>query len=404
MAPGQRAIVVASDAGAPIGACARVLVATILAFIITGCASGPSARIGAKNVPPLQLPDRVLTVDDVTDLVETPDLLAMDDSMRRFVELYATRGGTQRQRLFNLHQSVKSAGVLDMQYDPFAGGTAADAFHRGSANCLSYANMFVALAREAGLKARYQWVEVRPEWTRMGERVAVRLHVNVLIKTRQGEEYMVDIDPLQSRDIAATRLIADSDAQALHHSNFAMDALAEERLEEAWLHAVRAIQLSPKTGHLWVNLGAIYRMAGQYEDAEQSYFYALQFDSRDRSAMNNLVVLYSQQEREAEQDYWTERIKRYRRTNPYYHTWLGDKAGEQEDWKKARQHYEDALDLMPQDARLIYALGIIHYQLGDFDAATRRISQAIDLAYLRGDIETYKTQLEVVKQKQLASQ
>ena len=382
----------------------RAYVSCLLLLLVVSCSSSPSHRINAKNVPPLQLPDRLLTVVDVDQLISTPELVTLDDNMRHFVDIYAGQGGTQRQRLFNLHQSVKSAGVLDMQYDPFAGGTAIDAFHRGSANCLSYANLFVALAREAGLNARYQWLEVRPEWTRMGQRVAVRLHVNVLIKTRQGEEFMVDIDPLQSGDIANSKLLKDTDAQALHHSNFAMDALAEDKLEEAWLHAVRAIQLSPKTGHLWVNLGAIYRLAGQYEDAEQSYFYALQFDSRDRSAMNNLVVLYSQQGREAEHDYWTERIKRYRRSNPYYHSWLGDKAGEEDDWKKARRHYEDALKLMPRDSRMLYALGIIHYQLGDYEAATEHISEAIGLAYLRGDIETYTTQLEVVKQRQLASQ
>ncbi len=32
-----------------------------------------------------------------------------------------------------------------------AGGGARDVFHRGSANCLSYASLFVALAREADL-------------------------------------------------------------------------------------------------------------------------------------------------------------------------------------------------------------------------------------------------------------
>ena len=382
----------------------RACVSCLLVLLVVACSSGPTHRINDKNIPPLQLPDRLLTVSDVNQLISTPELLTLDDGMRRFVATYAGKGGTQRKRLFNLHQAMKSAGVLDMQYDPFAGGTAMDAFNRGSANCLSYANLFVAMSREAGLDARYQWLEVRPEWTRMGERVAVRLHVNVLVKTRQGGEFMVDIDPLQSGDIVNSKLLKDADAQALHHSNFAMDALAEDRLEDAWLNAVRAIQLSPKTGHLWVNLGAIYRLAGQYEDAEQSYFYALQFDSRDRSAMNNLVVLYSQQGRETEHDYWTERIKRYRRSNPYYHTWLGDQAGEEGDWEKAKRHYEDALELMPRDSRMIYALGIISYQLGDYEGATEHIAEAIDLAYLRGDIEAYKTQLEVVRQEQLASQ
>ena len=151
-----------------------------------------------------------------------------------------------------------------MRYDPEAGGTARDAFHRGTANCLSYASLFVALAREAGLDADYQWLEVSPRWMRDGERVTVRLHVNVLVKLGQGEQFMVDIDPLESRDIAGSRQISDTDALALYHSNIAMNALADEHTEEAWLQAVRALQLSPGTAHLWVNLGAVYRFNGQH--------------------------------------------------------------------------------------------------------------------------------------------
>ena len=83
---------------------------------------------------------------------------------------------------------------------------------------------------------------------------------------------------------------------------------------------------------------------------------------------------------------------------------MGDQAGEEGDWEKAKRHYEDALELMPRDSRMIYALGIISYQLGDYEGATEHIAEAIDLAYLRGDIEAYKTQLEVVRQEQLASQ
>lgn len=376
----------------------------LLLPLLMACAGNPSGHLLVADLSPLVLADRVITMADVELADPTPDLLAMDDAMRNFVATYAgTRNNSQRQRLLNLHQAVKSPAILDLQYDPFAEGGANETFHRGTANCLSYANLFVALAREAGLDAKYQWLEVRPQWSRMGERVAVRLHVNVVVKTRQGDTFMVDIDPLSSNDITGARVLNDREAEALYHSNIAMGALAEEQLDTAWIQTIRALQLSPDTGHLWVNLGAIYRVAGQYDDAERSYFRALQLNHYDHSATNNLVVLYEHQGREEEYAYWSERSRRYRDKNPYYHSWLGDLAAGDDDWPVALEHYQRAVELMPQDSRLLYGLGIIHHQLGDFDEATRQITLAIERASLARDIEEYEVRLESVRDDQLAS-
>jgi len=380
----------------------RVLPVLLLASLwLAGCAShrGP---VNLGVVEPLQQPGRLVTLEDVELAPDAPDLLAIDDDMAHFVQTYAGGRGSQRTRLVNLHQAVKSPGILDMRYDPFAEGSAQDVFHSQSANCLSYAHLFVAMAREAGLDAQYQWLEVRPQWTRMGERVAVRLHVNVLVKTNRGEQYMVDIDPLSSTDIAGSKLLTDVDARALYHNNLAMDSLAEEDVETAWIQLVKALQLSPQMGQLWVNLGAIYRRSGQLEAAERAYFRALSHDGGDRSAMNNLVVLYNQMGREQEKSYWVDRVERYRQTNPYYHAWLGDKAAEADDWAVASVHYDDALALSPADSRLLYSAGLIRYQLGDLGGASEFIEEAMAVATLRRDVEDYRIQLEAVQQEMLA--
>lgn len=370
---------------------------------LVACSALSPSVIPQPDFAPLQLSDSTVALAAVPGLAPAPDLLAMDEEMKAFVARYASNLGSKRQRLSQLHGAIKSAGLLNIQYEPHAEGTAMEAFHRGSVNCLSYANMMVAMAREAGLDARYQWVDIRPNWSRMGERLAVRLHVNVLVKLRNGEEFMADIDPLQMRDITSTRVISDNDAKALYHSNLAMTALAKEQLDVAWAHAVRALRLTPRMPHLWVNLGAVYRGTGQHDAAEESYLHALKLNSMDRSAMNNLIVLYELEGREVEQQHWQRQIKRYQRSNPYFHAWKGDKAGEKGDWASALRHYQRALRLNPLDSRLLVSAGLLHAKLDDVEEATRLITQAIKHATLRIEAENYEFLLKELKSEPLDS-
>ncbi|NQX88788.1 MAG: tetratricopeptide repeat protein [Halioglobus sp.] len=346
---------------------------------------------------PLVLDGRLVESAEVVQRVSSPDLLALDSAMTEFVRRYTQDVSRDRARLITLHSAISGAATLGIRYDPQSDGTAQEVFHRGTANCLAYASLFVALAREAGLNANYQWLDISPAWTRDGERVAVRLHINVVVKVGRNEQFMVDIDPLQSRDIAGSRQISDRDALALYHSNSAMRALSAGMTEAAWLQAARALQLSPATAHLWVNLGAIYRSNGQYRAAERSYLYALQLDPQELSAMNNLVVLYKLEGRNEARAYWEEKLVRYRDANPFYHAWLGDEAAESGEWRKAVSSYQRALGLLPGDSRLLGALGRGYEQLGEVSLATGYVQRAIEAAQTRSDSVGYQRQLDALQ-------
>lgn len=378
----------------------NVFAALMLLIVVPGCATQATGFHSAKAPAPLQLGERSLEAASVASLVQSPDLLAVDAPMREFVQRYSADSINRRQRLTSLHLAIMGAGALDLQYDPAANGTAMYAFHRGAANCLSYASLFVALAREAGLDAGYQWYDVRPQWSRMGERVTVALHVNVFVDLGRRGQFVVDIDPPQPGHVISSRTISDDDALALYHANIAMDALAEDDLEQAWLQTVRAVQLSPKMAHLWINLGAIYRAAGQHREAEDSYLYALQLDSSAYSAMANLVILYNIEGREQERRYWEGRVERYRRSNPYYHAWMGDLAGEKGDWREALRHYDQVLEILPDDSPMLFARGLIHYRLEQPDAAAADITRALEGATLRSDIDRYQRALDALRREE----
>ncbi len=373
---------------------------SLLALTLCGCASPPIDTRAITGLAPLQLEGRSLTVAQAQGHVVQPDLLFLDEPMREFVELYTADLSNPRARLMSLHQAMRGAGTLNLQYEPFAEGTAREAFHRGTANCLSYANLFIALAREAGLQASYQWQEVRPQWSKVSDQVQIGLHVNVMVSLPRGKRFLVDIDPLPSRDITGAQELTDAEAEALYYNNVAMDALGNDDLENAWYHVVRALQISPDMPFLWVNLGAIYRHSGQHREAEQSYLQALDLDFTEYSAMSNLAVLYKLEGRMEEQRYWLDKVEYHRASNPYYHAWQGDEAGALGDWEAALRHYNRAVTLLPRDSQLLYARGLIYYRLNDLDDAVVNIQQAIELATLHSDLVYYRLQLEEVKKAQ----
>jgi Flp pilus assembly protein TadD len=380
-----------------------VIVALILLGALAACSSHPVDTRAINALPALQLGDHSVAVATVASRVHSPDLLVVDAPMREFVQHYSAGAVNRRQLLTSLHAAIMGAGALDLQYDPLADAPARETFHRGAANCLSYASLFVALAREAGLDAGYQWLEVRPQWSRVGERVSVGLHVNVFVDLGRQGQYMVDIDPPRPGHVVNSRKISDSQARALYHANIGMDALASDDLEQAWLQTVRALQLSPQMAHFWINLGAIYRAAGQHREAEDSYLYALQLDSSAYSAMANLVILYGIEGRQQELEYWEDRVEGYRQSNPFYHAWLGDLAGEKGDWRQALRHYDEVLELLGDDSAMLFARGLIHYRLDQLDAAAADMKRAIDGATLRSEIDSYQQALDALRREQVAA-
>ena len=231
----------------------------------------------------------------------------------------------------------------------------------------------------------------------------MRLHVNVRVDMRDGSDFVVDIDPLSRMEVAGTRQLSDEEGLALHYSNLAMQSLAKENPAGAWLNLVRGLAVAPDFSHLWVNLGAIYRYTGQYAEAEQVWFRALDIDKSDRSAMNNLMVLYESQGRSQEQDFWRERLERYRDLNPYYHAGLGDDAMAAGEWDAAVYHYSRARRIQPEDSQLAYNLGLAEYRRGNDRKAERLIRKAIELSAFEVEKERYRVQLRSIREQQAAA-
>ena len=202
--------------------------------------------------------------------------------------------------------------------------------------------------------------------------------------------------------IATADLLSDEDAFALYHGNLAMDALLYEHREDAYAHALRAIQLSSRLDYLWVNLGAIYRLNGQDEVAEQAYYTALELNADSRSAMNNLAVLYYARGELVLAQEWEARVIKHRRRNPYYHYYLGEESEAEGDFQQALRHYRKAIAIKDNDAEFHFRLAKLYYSLQQLSESIRYAEQAIERSRLVGEREQYRAFLAQISRPSVA--
>ena len=240
-----------------------------ITFMLSGCAF---QNPGKLTPPPLNNQGALVHVEDV-------DVLAVSPAMEEFLERYILKYSSSQTRLELLTSSVTNSGVLGFDYDESRTLTAAQAFEMRSGNCIGFANMMVALARQAGLKARYQEVFRRPEWSdHEDDTVLLVKHVNVVIETHR-DIWVVDVSGIKISPTARRRLIDDSYAKALYLNNIAVDSLLENDLPTAYAYMYSAIDADYQATDPWVNMGVIYGRNDQLDDAVSAFNHALQIDS-----------------------------------------------------------------------------------------------------------------------------
>lgn len=339
-------------------------------FMLTGCAS---LNQGKLTPPPLNNQGAAVHVEDV-------DVLAVSPAMEEFLERYILKYSSMQTRLELLTYSVTSSGVLGFDYDERRTLTAAKAFETRSGNCIGFANMMVALARRAGLKARYQEVFRRPEWSDYeDDTVLLVKHINVVIETHRNI-WVVDVSGIKIHPTARRRLIDDSYAKALYLNNIAVDSLLENDLPTAYAYMYSAIEADYQATDPWVNMGVIYGRNNQLDDAVFAFNHALQVDSNEYSALSNLYEVYIEQEDFESAADLESRVERYRSKNPYYLLKLSDEALELDQFEESISLLQKAIRKKDNDHKLHFALAKTQYLSGEVVEAESSLVRARELA------------------------
>ncbi len=363
----------------------RRIVVVVIAFALsTGCATSGS-RVPFDYDPALL--DGTAVFGHPVAAAPVEDLLWVSPEMSAFV-LESTEGRELAYSRFRrLMQGMVEDGFFIDQYDRTATFAAAETFKAHKGNCLSYTNMFIALAREADLNARFQLVRGRPTWDVEAGFLVRNNHVNVVVENVQLPGYdhtdvTVDFNNVVIDPDTPRHAISDEYAASLYYGNKAIERLHLKDYEGMFAQLKRAILTYEQNGDLWNNMGALFSILGAHDKSEAAYRVAMAVDPRDKTAVSGLAKALQTQGRLAEAEEYAALARKYQNNNPYYHYAIAEAAFNSDAPETALASINQAIELKRNNARFYALRAELAKTLGD--EALMEQSLKLHKKYTRG--------------------
>jgi len=303
------------------------------------------------------------------------ELLKIDEPMRRFFgeRMLANRQG--RDQLRALLESILQPNGLNFTYDGAGTFDARETFRQRRGNCVSFAFLVVAVAREFGYNASFQNASTAERWDRFGNLVVSIRHINARVETGE-EAFLIDLqpDPVARSNSSDMQVISDARAFAQFYEAAGFFELLHGDTAEAQRYMTLATRTDPGFAGAWCNLATVHRRLGNLAEARACYERSLRADSSFTFALDGYVdvlrSLGSAEDLKVAAKY-ERRAQAIREHNPYYHQRLAERAQEQGEWSSAEKSLRRAIALKDDDPQFYEQLVTVLRQLGRENDARR---------------------------------
>jgi len=311
---------------------------------------------------------------------DPPALLRVNEEMRRFAQ-DSTRGkfGVTGKTNALMHALAAQDG-LALQYDVEATLSAEQSFQQRRANCLSYTMLFVALAREVGIPAKFNEVEIPPIWDMGDEHTSLLyMHVNARVDSAPPFFQIIDVSGDEYDPSFQQHLISDAEALAQFYNNRAVALRLQRRYSDALRYQLRALDLAPEAAYLWTNLASLYLAEDNLRAARVAVTKALTLDSSCMLSYDTAAQTYEQLGEHRLARYFHQRAEYFLDQNPYYHYQLALADLDESDLHHAYNEMHRAILLYPKDPRFFFAMAVVLDRLGETLLASQSMQAAMEL-------------------------
>ena len=336
------------------------------------------------------------------DIESEEDIFFIDDEMRLSVQQLLAKNQGIIEKTKALLTSIFEKDGIALTYEGNANLTAKETFHTKQANCLSLTILAYVLAKEIGLSAYFQKVDIPEYWIRNGEFNMLTGHVNLKVSSKHfasqtivygDNDLQIDFDPAMARNNFPKKVISKKDIIAMFYNNKGAEALVKQQYSVAYQYLKAATMADSKMSRAWGNLGVLYRLTGHLVEAEQIYRFALKLDNNNLTVYTNLSLLLSMQGKEDEAQTIENKIFNLRSHNPYYFALLADEAFYKHNYRKAIKYYKRAIRLNNTIHEFYFGLAKVYYKNRQLPEAKRAIKKALQLNSLEPMQQEYLAKL-----------
>jgi tetratricopeptide (TPR) repeat protein len=361
---------------------AQVLPAILAILALSSCATAPDKTSSPADVGVSA--SMVLEASPLASGVETPDLsqldiLEMTPEMKAFVDSYVGDANNRFARMRRLVHAVVGDGNFDLVYDDKT-RTAQETFRDARGNCLSFTNLFIAMARYLNIQAKYQEVDIPPDWSLVGESFLFSQHVNVLVDLGVGLKRVVDFNIYDFQISYERRTISDTRARAHYFSNIGVDHMLSGETALAYANFRQALVEDITFSPAWINMGVLHRKENHPNYAEAAYKQALEIYQFNLVAMSNLANLYVEEGKVELAQQYLDKVRLHRMRNPYYRYQLANSAFIDGDYKTAIENLDYAIAKRKDEDRFYFLLSLSYLMSGEKEKAQRWMKKAEQVA------------------------
>lgn len=368
----------------------------LAAVVLAGCAAPgqPEPELGTGRVTPeMVLNQSPLAAGAEPQDFPEVDILEVTPEMAAFIESNIQGARNRYARMKRLIYAIMGNDSFELVYDDKT-RTARQTFEDRHGNCLSFTNMFIAMARYLDIHASYQEVDIPPDWSLAGDSFLFSQHVNVYVDLGADEIRIVDFNIYDFNTTYERRVITDRRARAHYFSNIGVDHMLAGETIDAYMNFRQAILEDATFAPAWINMGILHRRENAPAYAEAAYSQALEIDQFNPVAMSNLASLYDEAGLTQKAQQYRDWVQSHRMKNPYYRYYLARDAVAEGDYHAAIGHLNYAIRHRDNESRFYSLLSVSYLMSGDKRAAERWMKKAEELAVQEADRERYHHKLE----------